>query len=135
MSEETPKISEEKNEEPVTPKITATKKEKDPKRVEAGRRLAAISKAAKERKMREIIVSESKHDSGSGDIGINYGLLFGFLGTAVAIGSLYYTRKDYERQTKKLEIIKEEVEPEPKNIEIERSIKIKTQNNHIDTFD
>ena len=75
MSEETPKISEEKIEEPVTPKITATKKEKDPKRVEAGRRLAAISKAAKERKMREKIVSERKQDNGSGEIRINYGVL------------------------------------------------------------
>ena len=42
MSEETPKITE------VPPKITNEKKEKDPKRVEAGKRLAAISKAAKE---------------------------------------------------------------------------------------
>ena len=36
-----------------THKITATKKEKDPKRVEAGKRLAAIFKAAKEKKHAE----------------------------------------------------------------------------------
>ena len=36
-----------------TPSIVTTKKEKDPKRVEAGKRLAAISKQAKERKKKE----------------------------------------------------------------------------------
>ena len=44
MSEETPKIETVKSED--SPKITTTKKEKDPKRVEAGKCLAAISKAA-----------------------------------------------------------------------------------------
>ena len=118
-----------------TPKITIVKKEKDPKKVEAGKRLAAISKSTKERKIRKKMESGNKQENGSGDIGINYGLLFGFLGTAVAIGSLYYTRKDYEREAKKLETIKEEAEPEPKNIEIERNVKMKTRNNHLDTFD
>ena len=36
--------------ETETPKITAVVKEKNPKRVEQGKRLAAISRAAKERK-------------------------------------------------------------------------------------
>ena len=35
------------------PNIVTTKKEKDPKRVEAGKKLAAISKQAKERKKKE----------------------------------------------------------------------------------
>ena len=129
MSEETPKIETIKNED--SPKITITKKEKDPERVEAGKRLATISKAAKERKVRDKI--ELENDSSGFEI--NYGLLIGFLGTAVAIGSLYYTRKNYERETKRLETIKEDSEPEPKNVEIERSVKIKTRNNHLDTFD
>ena len=77
-------------------KIT-TKKEKDLKRVEAGKRLAAVSKAAKERKMRAKIESERNQENGSGDnSGINYGLLFGFIGAVTAIGSFYYTRKKHE---------------------------------------
>ena len=129
MSQETTAPIEETT---IAPKTTKVKKEKDPERVEAGKRLAAISKAAKERKMRDKI--ESENDSSGFEI--NYGLLTGFLGTAVAIGSLYYTRKDYENETKRLDIIKEEEkQPEPKNVEIERSVKIKTRNNHLDTFD
>ena len=89
MSEETPKTTE------VVPKITKETKEKDPKRVEAGKRCAAISKAAKERKMREKIVSENSNN----DFNINYGLVFGFIGTAVAIVSLYYRREEYKRET------------------------------------
>ena len=90
----------------MAPKITATKKEKDLKRVETGKRLASISNVAKERKMRVKILSESNQENGSGDTGINYSLVFGFIGTAAAIGSFYYTRKKYERETKKLETIK-----------------------------
>ena len=129
MSQETTAPIEETT---IAPKTTKVKKEKDPERVEAGKRLAAISKAAKERKMRDKI--ESENDSYGFEI--YYGLLIGFLRTAVAIESLYYTRKDYERQTKRLETIKEEgTKPEPKNVEIERSVKIKTKNNNFDTFD
>ena len=131
MSEETPKIETVKSED--SPKITTTKKEKDPKRIEAGKRLAAISKSARERKMRAKIESERNLENGSSDnSGINYGFLFGFLGTAVAIGSLYYTRKDYERETKRLETIKEE--PEPKHVKIER-IDHRPPKNSLDTFD
>ena len=72
MSEEEPKITAENEEKP---KITTVKKVEDPKRVEAGKKLAAISKAAKERKIREKIETENKQDSG--DLGINYGLVFG----------------------------------------------------------
>lgn len=91
MSEETPVITETNSEE--SPRITKVKKEKDPKRVEAGKRLAPISKAAKVRKMCDKIETENKMDSG--DLGINYGLVFGLLGTLAGIGSLYYTRKEY----------------------------------------
>ena len=133
MSEETPKIETVKSED--SPKITTTKKEKDPKRVEAGKHLAAISKAAREKKMSAKIETERNQENGSGDnSGINYGFLFGFLGTAVAIGSLYYTRKDYERKTKKLETIKEEPEPEPKHAKIKR-IDHMPPKNSLDTFD
>lgn len=102
MSEETPK-----------PKITTVKKEKDPKRVEAGKRLAAISKSARERKMREKIhaeMDEVKEESWN----IDYGFLFGTLGVLTAIGSLYYARKGDQRVVRSLETIKEE--PEPKDV-------------------
>ena len=75
-----------------TPKITTVKKEKDPKRVEAGKRLAAISKEARERKMRERLEQES------GGWGVSYGLILGSIGVLAAVGSLYYARKDYVRQ-------------------------------------
>ena len=87
MSAETPKTTED------ALKIIKEKKEKDPKRIEAGKRLASISKAAEERKMREKIESENSN----GDFNINYGLVFGFTGTAVAIAPLYYKR-EYKRK-------------------------------------
>ena len=107
MSSEVEKV---KNFEKVE-KIT-TKKEDNPKRVEAGKRLAAISKASKERKMRDKIEAEKK--ASDGDFSINYALLFGAIVTAVAIASLYYTRKDNERETIKHVVVKEEPKPETK---------------------
>ena len=82
--------------------------------------------------MRKKIESERNRNNSGDNSGINYGLLFGFLGTAVATGSLYYTRKEYERETKKLDTIKEE--PEPKHVEIERS-NHRPPENSLDTFD
>ena len=98
------------------PKITKEKKEKDPNRLETGNPLAAISKAAKERKMREKIESENSN----GDFNINYGLVFGFIGMAVAIASLYCKREEYKREvlqpvTIKMESEKEPIQVEPKN--------------------
>ena len=133
MSEETPKTETVKSED--SPKITTTEKEKDPKRVEVGKRLAAISKVARKKKIRAKIESERNQENGSGDNSvINYGFLFGFLGTAVAIGSLYYTKTEYESETKKLETIKEEPEPEPKHVKIKR-IDHRPPINSLDTFD
>ena len=113
-----------------TPKITTTKKEKDPKRVEAGKWLAAICKAAKERKMREKIESENKQENGSSDYSTNDGLVFGILGTVAAIGSLCYTREEYKRDTVKQETTREE--PEIKHV-------IKTDyrppENNLDSFE
>ena len=70
MSNETctPKTKIEEN----APKITAVKKEKDPNRVEAGKHFAAISKSAKEKKMREKIESEQNNSSVGGFGDINY---------------------------------------------------------------
>ena len=115
-----------------SPKITAIKKEKDPKRVEAGKRSAAISKAAKERKMRNKIESENKQENGSGDYSINYGIVFGILGTAAATGSLYYTREEYKRDTIKQETTREE--PEPKHVEIKKT-GYRPPENNLDSFE
>ena len=91
--------------------------------------MAAISKAAREKIIRSKIESERNQENGSGDNSvINYGFLFGFLGTAVAISSLYYTK--YERETKKLETIKEE----SKHVKIKR-IDHRSPINSLDTFD
>ena len=86
MSSEVEKVENVEKVEKIT-----TKKEKDPKRVEARKRLAAISKASKERKMRDKIEAEKKDSDG--DFSINYVLLFGAIGTAVAIASLLYKKK------------------------------------------
>ena len=90
------------------------KKENDLKRVEAGKRLAAISKAAKERKMRDKIESENV----CSDYGINYGLVFGFIGTVVAIASLYYKREEFKREELQAVTVNR-VEPEKTSVNIE----------------
>ena len=101
------------------PKITTVKKAKDPRRVEAGKRLAAISKEARERKMREKIESENKHKEDE-TWNINYGALFGVLGVTAAFGALYYARRADKREVKKLETIKEEPEPEHEHVVIRK---------------
>ena len=113
-----------------TPKITTTKKEKDPKRLEAGKRLAAISKATKQRKMCEKIESENKQENGSGDYSINYGLVFRILGTVAAIGSLYYTREEYKRDTVKQETTRKE--PEIKHV---KKADYRPPENNLDNFE
>ena len=74
--------------------ITApvVKKQKDPKRVAMGHKLQAISKQAKENKARRKFESEQKAASG-GDVKpfeINYGFVFGIVGTTAAVASAYY---------------------------------------------
>lgn len=68
-----------------TVKITADVKSvkvKDPKRVAAGKKLAEISKVAKEKKMREMIVNEERGEW-------NYGYIIGTLGVIIAGVSLW----------------------------------------------
>ena len=79
-----------------TPRVTTVKKEKDPRRVEAGKRLAAISKAAKERKLRERIRAERFEGPGWET---PWTLLLGVVGTAAAVGSFWYTRRSFESKT------------------------------------
>ena len=88
-----------------TPKITTVKKYKDPRRVEADRRLAAISKQARERKMREKILAENKQESDEETWSFKFGFAFGVVGVAAGIGSLFYACSDDQRETKGLETI------------------------------
>ncbi|CAB4004652.1 Hypothetical predicted protein [Paramuricea clavata] len=72
--------------------VTSEKK-KDPKRVAAGKRLAAISKIAKERKKKQVESNESP----SNDSMITY------IGVAIALISLVLAYKTHQRETKELE--------------------------------
>ena len=72
------------------PKITATVREKNPKRVEQGKRLAAISKAGKERKRldREGAMRECEGE------GLNYNYI-ALVGLVVGAVGVYYTYRTY----------------------------------------
>jgi hypothetical protein len=72
--------------------VTSEKK-KDPRRVAAGKRLAAISKIAKERKRKQV---ESGESSGGGSI-ITY------VGIAIAFITLIITFRMNQREKKALE--------------------------------
>ncbi|CAB3984760.1 Hypothetical predicted protein [Paramuricea clavata] len=84
--------------------VTSEKK-KDPKRVAAGKRLAAISKIAKERKKKQA----EPRESSSNDSMITY------IGVAIALISLVLAYKTHQRETR-------EPAPEyiPKTVEVTR---------------
>ena len=71
-----------------TPKITTILKEKDPKHVEAGKRLAQLNK---ERKLH----TEQQEDIKENTININYSPILNVIGVAAAVVSLYYVRKEF----------------------------------------
>ncbi|CAB4029457.1 Hypothetical predicted protein [Paramuricea clavata] len=88
-----------------TKKVPVTsEKKKDPKRVEAGKRLAILSKAARERKMKEVAKPK---ESSSNDSMITY------IGVVIALISLVLAYKTHQRETG-------EPEPEyiPKTVEV-----------------
>ena len=76
------------------PKITSVEKServKDPKRVEAGRRLGALSKQAKEKKAQERAEQAAlAEQSESKDCWSLY-LTVGLVGAAVTVARLYYS--------------------------------------------
>ena len=82
--------------------IVTTKKEKDPRRVEAGKRLAAISKQAKERKKER----ESAANPPPGGLVLalttSGGLTLALttVGVVAALATLWYTRKEYQLSIK-----------------------------------
>ncbi|CAB4007166.1 Hypothetical predicted protein [Paramuricea clavata] len=83
--------------EPTTKEVPITsEKKKDPKRVEAGKRLAILSKAARERKKK---LTEPKESSNNN--------IITYVGVAIALTSLALAFNQHQRETKK---------PEPKYI-------------------
>jgi hypothetical protein len=81
-------------EEPNTKQVlVACEKKKDPRRVEAGKRLAVLSKAARERKKKQ---AES-NESSSGNSIITY------IGVAIALISLMLAYKSNQREEKAIE--------------------------------
>ena len=75
-------------------KKTAVKKEKDPKRVEAGKRLPQL----KERKIQQLSCKEQQGEIDDNKISINYGLILNAIGFTVTVISLYYVMKECERR-------------------------------------
>ena len=71
-----------------TPKTTTILKEKDPKRVEAGKRLAQLNKERKLHRERKEYINENK-------ININYSLILKVIGVTAAVVSLYNVRKEF----------------------------------------
>jgi nicotinic acid mononucleotide adenylyltransferase len=72
--------------------VTSEKK-KDPKRVEAGKRLAVLSRAARERKKKQV----ESNESSSGNSMITY------IGVAIALISLVLAYKSNQREEKAIE--------------------------------
>ena len=104
--------------EPSTPKVTVTsEKKKDPRRVEAGKRLAVLSKAARERKKKEAV--EPKESSSSDS-------LITYIGVAIALVSLVLAYKSHQRETK---------EPEPQYINETVVVTRKTDESKLDSLE
>jgi hypothetical protein len=104
--------------EPSTPKVTVTsEKKKDPRRVEAGKRLAVLSKAARERKKKE--AAEPKESSSSDS-------LITYIGVAIALVSLVLAYKSHQRETK---------EPEPQHIPETVVVTRKTDESKLDSLE
>ena len=83
-----------------TPKITTILKEKDSKRVEAGKRLAQLNKERKlHKEQQEEIESNTSYSSST----VNYHLILNVIGVAAAVVSLYYIRKEFEKKEPQVE--------------------------------
>ncbi len=87
------------------PSVASSVKEKDPKRVAAGKRLGAISKQAKEAKLKALRLERQNAEM---EVNNNYTLYF--IGGLVVVGtvSYLYLNKDKLVSQKKLPTIPEE---------------------------
>lgn len=88
---------------------------KDPRRVEQGRRLAAISKAAKEKKMRQKILEEQSiqsQQSQQSEVSSSFFTLPVFVGVASLSFGLFLLFWKHSKSEVKIETCKEEVQNE-----------------------
>ena len=116
-----------------TPKITKAEKSekiKDPKKVEAGKRLAAISREPKERKARERTVVE-KVETEDCCTSIDYKYFIGGVVFVAAVGSLYFAYKRDRREVSAASnpnVVNTADEVKPENT-------VNTANTKLDSFD
>ena len=114
-TKEKPTSSLDRSDPRVARSIVITRKEKDPKRVEAGKRLAAISKQAKEKKRKErehALHTRLDHFSVYGSATLMIGLTAA--GVVAALATLWYTRKDSLATVAALEEPSSHNQPVPK---------------------
>ena len=104
-------------EEEVKQTQVTSKNNKDPRRVAAGKRLAAVSRIAKEKKKVE---REKSEESSSSDSLITY------IGVAIALVSLVLAYKSHQRETK---------EPEPQHIPKTVVVTRKTDESKLDSLE
>jgi hypothetical protein len=91
----------------TVPEVTITsEKKKDPKRVEAGKRLAVLSKAARERKKKEAETRESPKDDSKTP----------YIGIGIAVVSLWFAYKAHQRDT-----VEPTVRYVPKTVEVTKT--------------
>ena len=135
-----------------SPKITKTEKSekiKDPRKVEAGKRLAAISREAKERKAREKVVTAktAKPDTQDSSTSIDYKYIIGGVGVVAAVGGLYFVyKRDRIEEASKVSVTASDVKPEkserseqPKRSErvyvVKHENAVKPASTKLDSFD
>ena len=112
-------------------KIVTTKKEKDPRRVEAGKRLAVISRQAKERKrIRESQGTIGTQESVGSIAPTSYMIALTTAGVVVALATLWYTMYPRKRTlvpTVEEDPIETQKEPHPTESLYWGSLKISSQ--------
>ena len=120
-------MSNKENKSPSETKITTvekTAKVKDPRKVELGKRLARISKEAKERKARLGEAAKVKNEILNY---IDFRYVVGGVMLIAAVGGLYFAYKKDNREIK--EEVKEEEEEKKKNNNVNKIIKTKQKCN------
>ena len=102
--------------------VEKTEKVKDRRRVMVGKRLAEISKATKEQKMRQKI-EEIEEEKKERSYNFDFKYLYPLTGLIIAEIFLYYSYKQNQREVKTLETTtKEKVNEEtPRNVDIKKS--------------
>ncbi|CAB4030508.1 VRR-NUC domain-containing, partial [Paramuricea clavata] len=100
---------------PEQTQVVTSEKKKDPKRVAAGKRLAAISKIAKERKKKLAEPEESSSNN-----------IIAYVGVAIALISLVLAFNQHQRETKK---------PEPKYIPETVEVTRKADESRLDSLE